>query len=150
MMGSMAACRLSYLMLGEPRVLHPKAPRRRASSTQMELEHRTSEPAYTVAYFLQQGHTSSNKATPTSTRPHLLVVSLPWAKHSNTGVYGDIPIQTTTIPFNVCLSFESDRVLGSRKCDNTDSIRFLGWCTAASHKDSEPSTQLSAHMPAHR
>jgi hypothetical protein len=31
----------------------------------------------TVAYFLQQGHTYSNKATPTPIRPHLLIVPLP-------------------------------------------------------------------------
>ena len=39
--------------------------------------------------------TFTNKGTATSTRPHLLIVSLPRAKHSNTWGYGAIPIQIT-------------------------------------------------------
>jgi hypothetical protein len=37
---------------------------------------RVSLPTPTVTHFLQQGHTYSNKATPTPTRPHLLIVPL--------------------------------------------------------------------------
>ncbi|EDL82207.1 rCG28470 [Rattus norvegicus] len=40
----------------------------------------TSSP--TRPHPLQQGHTHFNKATPTPTRPHLLIVPLPaWPKH---------------------------------------------------------------------
>jgi hypothetical protein len=35
------------------------------------------KPKSTVTHLLQQGHTHFNKATPTPTRPHLLIVSLP-------------------------------------------------------------------------
>jgi hypothetical protein len=41
-----------------------------------DAEHRTSNPAYTVMHFLQQGHTHSNKTTPprsaTSCGPSIL------------------------------------------------------------------------------
>ena len=35
-------------------------------------------------------------ATPTSTWPHLLIVPLSMAKHSNTRVYRAVPIETAT------------------------------------------------------
>jgi hypothetical protein len=34
-------------------------------------------PPLTVADFFKQSHTHSSKATPTPTRPHLLIMSLP-------------------------------------------------------------------------
>ena len=38
---------------------------------------RVLKPMPTVAHLLQQGHAHSNKATPTPTRPHPLIVPLP-------------------------------------------------------------------------
>ena len=56
-------------MLKEPRVLHlgPKAVRKKEEGLfhkrwKMSIE--TSKPTLTVTYFLYQGHTSSNNATP--------------------------------------------------------------------------------------
>jgi hypothetical protein len=34
-------------------------------------------------HLLYQGHTHSNKATPTPTRPHLQIVPTPWARQLN-------------------------------------------------------------------
>ena len=38
---------------------------------------RVLKPTPTVTHLLQQGHTYSNRATPTPTGPHLLIVPLP-------------------------------------------------------------------------
>jgi hypothetical protein len=48
-----------------------KANRRRMSLSHVARK-RVSKPISKVTHFLQQGHTSSNKATPPPTRPHLL------------------------------------------------------------------------------
>lgn len=42
-----------------------------------EARKRVSKPTSIVTQFLQQGHTYSNKVTPTLTGPHLLIVPLP-------------------------------------------------------------------------
>jgi hypothetical protein len=48
-----------------------------ADCPQAAARRRVSRPTPTVTQFFQQGHTSSNKATPPPTRPHLLIVPLP-------------------------------------------------------------------------
>jgi hypothetical protein len=57
----------------------------------VELEHRRPQSLPT------QCNTSFSRATPTPIRPHLLIVSLPLAKHSNTRIYGVKPLPTTTV-----------------------------------------------------
>ena len=68
------------MVLEELRVLHLhlRQPGGGAIPHWAELERqKISKPTYVVTYFLQQGHTYSNKATPTPTRPHLLIVLFP-------------------------------------------------------------------------
>ena len=57
--------------------LHSNAARKRVSPALGSLSVGPQSPPPTVTHFLQQGHTYSNKATPTPTRSHLLIAPTP-------------------------------------------------------------------------
>ena len=69
------------------------AGRRGESSTSRWAGSRKGEQPWTWTYFLQEGHTYFNKATPTPTRPYLPIVPL----LTSTGWVGGIFIQISTV-----------------------------------------------------
>jgi hypothetical protein len=65
------------MMQEELRVLHLHLKAARRLTASHVVRRRVLLPIPTVAHLLQQGHTYSNKATSTPTRPHLLIVLFP-------------------------------------------------------------------------
>jgi hypothetical protein len=61
-----------------------------------------------------QWYTSSNKVTPTPTRPHLLIVPFP-TKHSKIWVYGDHSYSDHYSVLHICFNTRGEAVLSKQK-----------------------------------